>query len=353
MGNYHEEIRKQEILHLRAIQKELPPFLREFFAHISQKNSTKTALGYAYDLSIFFRYLYEEHPVLGGVEYKELKAKDLELITVGELDIFLEYLSYYIRTDKETPEQAKEMSNENSGKSRKIAAIRSMYKFFVKREKIEKNPAALIELPKIHEKTIVRLEVNEVVNFLDEVETGTHLTKHQKHAHERHKTRDLALTTLFLGTGIRISECVGINIEDIDFENNAVKIRRKGGKEAIVYFGSEVEIALKNYIAERENLHIKRGNEEALFISAHGKRINPRSVQNLVKKYSQNITPKKISPHKLRSTFATNLYQETGDIYLVAETIGHSDVNVTKKHYAAQQEEAKRKAVKFIKLRED
>lgn len=352
MSNYHEEIRKQEILQLRAVQKELPPFLREFFAYISQQKSAKTALGYAYDLSIFFRYLYEEHPALGGVPYKDLKVADLESISIGEFDIFLEYLSYYIRTNKKTPEQGKEMSNESSGKSRKIAAVRSMYKYFMKREKIEKNPTALIELPKIHEKAIVRLEVNEVVNFLDEVETGTHLTKHQKHAHERLKTRDLALTTLFLGTGIRISECIGINVGDIDFENNAIQIIRKGGKESRVYFGEEVEVALKNYIVEREHINIKEGDEDALFISSHGKRINPRTVQNLVKKYSQNITEKKISPHKLRSTFATNLYHETGDIHLVAETIGHTDVNVTKKHYAAQEEEIKRRAVKHVKLRE-
>ncbi len=353
MGNYHEEIRKKEILQLRAIQKELPPFLREFFAYISQQKSTKTVLAYAYDLNVFFRYLYEEHPILGGVPYKDLKVTDLEIITISELDIYLEYLSYYIRTNKKTPEQNKEMLNENSGKSRKLAAVRSMYKYFIRREKIEKNPAALVETPKVHEKVIVHLEVNEVANFLDAVESGDNLTNHQKHAHERLKTRDLALTTLFLGTGIRISECIGINLNDIDFDTNAVKVRRKGGKETMIYFGNEVETALKNYITDREHVTIKDGHEDALFISAHGKRINPRTVQNLVKKYAQTITPKNISPHKLRSTFATNLYQETNDIYLVAETLGHSDVNITKKHYAHQQAELKRKAAKHVILRED
>ena len=92
----------------------------------------------------------------------------------------------------------------------------------------------------------------------------------------------------------------------------------------------------------------------AFFLSLQNKRITVRAVENLVKKYAKNVTTiKKITPHKLRSTFGTNLYQETGDIYLVADVLGHKDVNTTRKHYAAMKDEHKRKAAKAVKLRED
>ena len=165
--------------------------------------------------------------------------------------------------------------------------------------------------------------------------------------------RDLALMTLLLGTGIRVSECVGLDINDVDFKNNGIKIHRKGGQEVIVYFGDEVAEALLDYMEEREQMHPVEGHTNALFLSLQNKRLSVRSVENLVKKYSKLVTNlKNITPHKLRSTYGTNLYQETGDIYLVADVLGHKDVNTTKKHYAALEDERRRKAAKYVKLRE-
>ena len=159
--------------------------------------------------------------------------------------------------------------------------------------------------------------------------------------------------TLLLGTGMRVSECVGINIKDLDFQNNAVKVTRKGGNEVFLYFGEEVRETLADYLEERQNALTKDENEDALFLSSQGKRIGVRTVQNMVKKYAQLVTPlKKITPHKLRSTYGTNLYRETGDIYLVADVLGHSDVNTTKKHYAALEDERRRSARNKVQLRE-
>ncbi len=143
-----------------------------------------------------------------------------------------------------------------------------------------------------------------------------------------------------LGTGIRVSECVGLDIDDIDLKNGGIRIHRKGGKEVTVYFGSEVEDALLDYLEERNLVIPEEGHEKALFLSLQKKRLAVRSVENLVKKYSKLVAPlKKITPHKLRSTYGTSLYKETGDIYLVADVLGHSDVNTTKKHYAALEDE--------------
>lgn len=353
MSTYHEEMKLKETKRLRELQRELPPFTQAFFRGIAQSVSTKSRLGYAYDLRIFFRYLYEEHRTLGGVEAKDFTVERLNEVTAEDIDCFMEYLSYYIRTDHERPEEAAEMHNDEKGKSRKLAAVRSMFKYFYKKEKIAADPAALVDTPKIHEKTITRLDVNEVANFLDAVETGEMLSDRQKAFHERTKKRDLALTTLLLGTGMRVSECVGINIRDLDFQNNAVRVTRKGGNEVFLYFSDEVREALEDYLEERRDAVTKEEGEDALFLSSQGKRLNVRSVQNLVKKYSMGVTAKNISPHKLRSTFGTNLYQETGDIYLVADALGHADVNTTRKHYAEVEGYRRRMATSKIKLRKD
>jgi site-specific recombinase XerD len=185
------------------------------------------------------------------------------------------------------------------------------------------------------------------------VEDGTKLTKKELEYHKKTKLRDVALMTLLLGTGIRVSECVGLNLSDVNFDTGGIKIRRKGGYEAIVYFGDEVETALLDYLEEREHMIPAEGHEDALFLSLQNRRMAVRSVENLVKKYASRVTTiKKITPHKLRSTYGTNLYQESGDIYLVADVLGHKDVNTTRKHYAAQDEEHRRKATQYVKLRE-
>ena len=293
--SYHEQKDIENIKKLRELQKELPSFCSDFFRGIETSTSTRTRIAYAYDLKIFFQFLKTANP--------------------GTFD---------------NPSH------------------------FFRNERIEKNPAALVRMPKLHEKEIIRLEIDEVAKLLDEVEEGDKLTEKQKLYHERTKVRDLAMMSLLLGTGIRVSECVGLNINDIDLDTCGARVYRKGGKESVIYFSDEVRGVLENYLDEREMIDAVPGNEDALFLSMQRKRINVRSVENLVKKYAKLVTPlKKITPHKLRSTYGTSLYRETGDIYLVASVLGHNDVNTTRKHYAAQEEERRRSARNVVKLRED
>lgn len=220
---------------------------------------------------------------------------------------------------------------------------------------IKTNPPALIDIPKIHEKAIIRLDVDEVAMLLDYIEhAGDQLSGQRKAYYEKTKVRDLALITLLLGTGIRVSECVGLDVEDVDFKNDAIKVTRKGGNEMFVYFGEEVEKALLDYLEVRETITPVAGHEHALFYSIQRKRMGIQAVENLVKKYAKQITStKKITPHKLRSTYGTSLYRETGDIYLVADVLGHKDVNTTRKHYAAIGDERRRKAASALRLREN
>lgn len=350
--NYHEQQKIKNSLHLRELIDALPYFMVEFFRGIEQITSSKTRIAYAYDLRVFFDYLVQYHPYFKKTSLNDLKIECLDRILPDDIEMYLDYLNYYV---KENQKHAQiEHINTERGKARKLASLRTFYNYFYKKQKIKTNPALLVELPKIHEKHIVRLEVDEVVKLLDEVESGEKLTENQKRFHALTKERDLALLTLLLGTGIRVSECVGLNIDDIDFSVNGIKIIRKGGNEVIVYFGDEVKKALLIYLEQRNKINPESPHENALFLSLQNKRITVRSVQNLVKKYSKLITNlKNISPHKLRSTYGTNLYRETGDIYLVADVLGHKDVNTTKKHYAQIEDERRRMAAKAVKLRED
>ena len=349
-NNYHDELNKQNIKKLREILATLPPFCKQFFRGVDNIYGSRTKIAYAYDLRIFFDFLHQNHPYGKTMDVLEYPLEILDKVKREDIEDYLEYLSLY---SKETDVAETDVTNEERGKSRKLASLRSFYNYFFKNEMIQSNSAALVSMPKLHSKEIIRLEPNEVAQLLDQVEAGTKLTEKQAAYHAKTKIRDLALLTLLLGTGIRVSECVGLNIYDVDFDNMGIRVRRKGGYEDIVYFGEEVEKALSDYLDQREHIIPVSGHEDALFLSMQNKRITVRSVENLVKKYSSLVTSlKKITPHKLRSTYGTNLYQETGDIYLVADVLGHKDVNTTRKHYAAMQDYNKRKAAKTVKLRE-
>lgn len=344
--NYHDEQKMQNILKMRAVLEELPPFCKEFFRGIEQYTSARTRLAYAYDLRMFFEFLHEKNNACAKMNIPEIPLSYLDMVTRQDIEEYLEYVSLYQK-------DGKNITNEERGKCRKLASLRSFYNYFYENEKIEKNPAALVPLPKRHEKEIIRLEPNEVAILLDQVEDGTKLTKKELEYHKKTKLRDVALITLLLGTGIRVSECVGLDIQDVDFDVYGIRILRKGGKEAVIYFGEEVGTALLDYLEEREHMIPAEGHENALFLSLQNRRMAVRSVENLVKKYASRVTTlKKITPHKLRSTYGTSLYQETGDIYLVADVLGHSDVNTTRKHYAAQEDERRRRAANAVRLRE-
>ena len=344
---YYEQKDIENIQKLRTMLKELPPFCTEYFRGIEPRTSTRTRIAYAYDLSVFFDFLKKENPVFSKMDRMDFRLEHLDQLTVTDLEEYMEYLKYRFN------ENNKEVINKERGIMRKISSLKSFYNYFFRVEKIKTNPAALVRLPKLHDKEIIRLDIDEVAMLLDEVEQGESLTDRQKAYHDRTKVRDLALLTLLLGTGIRVSECVGLDIHDVDFKNGGIHIHRKGGKEVTVYFGAEVEDALNDYLAERQQIDPEPGSENALFLSMQRKRMNVRSVENLVKKYAKIVTPlKKITPHKLRSTYGTNLYRETGDIYLVADVLGHSEVNTTKKHYAAWEDERRRSARNAVRLRE-
>lgn len=342
MKDYYDARNKQCNIKLSKLLQVLPDYCFDYFIYLENYTTPLTRLNYATDLNIFFNYL---------SEYKF--AKDISLITTNDLEIlkstdverFLNYLNYY-------DFNGKSRTNNEKGKARKLATLRSFFKYLFNKDKLSSNVISKIDTPKIRTKEIIRLDVDEVVKIINEAENQTSLTPKQQSLKSSTSIRDVAILSLLLTTGIRVSECVGLNLKDVDLENNAFKVIRKGGNQVVLYFSDETADALRTWINKRSLMMQNKEDDNALFISLQRKRICVRAVENLVKKYAQVAAPlKKISPHKLRSTYGTNLYKETKDIYIVAEVLGHKDVNTTKKHYAAISEDIRREAANKVKLR--
>lgn len=345
---YHEQVNIDNVMRLREVLKTLPPFAKDYFRAIEPTTSARTRISYAYDIRIFFQFLLSENPSLRNKTVNELTVDILDQLQAVDIEEYQEYLKVYSNDDD------KLLTNGERGLKRKMSALRSFYAYYYKRELIKTNPTLLVDMPKLHDKKIIRLDTDEVAELLDYIEHGGDaLTGQKKVYYEKTKMRDLAIVTLLLGTGIRVSECVGLDVNDIDFKNGGIRVVRKGGSEMMVYFGEEVENILLDYLEYRKAITPIAGHENALFYSTQRKRIGIQAVENMVKKYAQEVTTtKKITPHKLRSTYGTSLYKETGDIYLVADVLGHKDVNTTRKHYAAMDEDRRRRAASAVKLRE-
>ena len=340
MKTYYEQRDLSCIKRTEEIIDTLPYFVGDFFVGVEPRTSSLTRLNYAYDLRVFFHFLTKK--VFRDKDLADIELSDLAKLDSTDFEYFLSYLSRYEINGKN--ERCTE-----TGKARKLSTLRAFYKYFFNKNMLPANTPSKVSMPKIHEKEIIRLEsndkVDEIGDMLYVVRNGAGLTKKQKAFHLATSTRDTAIITLFLGTGIRISELVGLNIEDFDFKTNSFVVTRKGGNRAVLYYNDEVLETLTDYYNQRISDKKVPTGERAFFLSLQNKRISTRTVQDLVKKYAQIISPlKKITPHNLRSTFGTNLYRQTGDIYVVADCLGHKDVNTTKRHYAAITEDIRKKA---------
>ena len=350
---YRDQVDAKRILQIRAITRELPQACSDFLRAIAVTTGTFTRLAYAIDMRTFFHFLQAERVAFSDRPLILWTDEDLARVSQSDLTAYVEYLTYYFKEDDGAQEQpVKALVNHDLAIKRKLCSIRSLYDFLFQNHRIPSNVTLLVPLPKIHEKPILRLTRDEMTKMLSQAETGEGMTETQKRYQKITAKRDYAMLSLFLGTGIRVSECVGINLSDVNLEENAFLVTRKGGNQVVLYFPPEVATALGEYIEERKEIDALPGHEDALFLSLQKRRITQRAVQNLVKKYAATAAPlkPKISPHKLRSTFATNLYNATGDIYLVADVLGHSSVDTTRKHYADMTDARRRMAAEYVRL---
>lgn len=345
-NNYYLDRNRNNMRKLNEMLGDLPPFCSVFFIGIQDTTTPLTRLNYAIDLKLFFNYLTMYETRFFNRNVQSITIADIDEIDAQTIERFMAYISYY---DKDN---GVVLTNSERGKLRKLSTLRAFFKYFFNKDLLKANVASKIRSPKLHEKPIVRLEPQETAELMYSCDTLSGFSDHQKKYNEKFKIRDNAIISLFLTTGIRVSECVGLNVDDINFNLNSFRVTRKGGSQVILYFGEETAEILKQYLQYRETLQIPR-EERALFISSQNKRMMVRAMQYLVKKYAKIATPlKNITPHKLRSTYGTNLYNQTKDIYIVAEVLGHKDVNTTKKHYAAISDDIRKSVAGVVKLKD-
>ena len=353
--SYLEQLNTERTEKIRSMLRSLPESCSDFISSIAMTTSVLTRMAYTIDLQTFCSFATKEIPYFAEKSPENWADEDLGYFTAKHLHAYADYLTLYYKDEDigETIEQQKVLRNHECGVMRKLSSLRSYFDYMFKSERIKGNIAALVALPKLHEKPILHLIGPEVERLLSVANDGSEMTKTQQSFHHHTRKRDYAILMLFLGTGIRVSECVGIDTTDLDFANNAVLVTRKGGNQVILYYPDEVADALKDYLAERKQIKpATAADKNALFLSLQRKRISQRAVQIMVKKYCAIAVPlkKRMSPHKLRSTYATRLYHETEDIYLVADALGHSDVNTTRRHYAAMSDQRRREAAKNVHL---
>lgn len=343
METYRNEKDNRVLEKINDISSDMPMFVRRFANEylVTKNKAPRTVLGYVGDLKVFFEYLEKTQ----GIPVRQISYRTLAELTADDIQDYLMYLMRYNRRDPNNSKVIRE-SNQAPARARKLSSLRALYRYLIAHDHLEKNVAELVDMPKIEEKAITYLEKEEVREVLQGAETGDALTKTQYKFAKGQQMRDVAILTLLLHTGIRVSEMVGIDLQDIDWNEKRIRIFRKGRKEQYVYFNEPVREALQDYIDYERK--IPQEDVNALFISRKGQRISVRAVERLVKKYTASTVPtKRITPHKLRSTFATNLYEETGDIYVTSDALGHSSLETVKK-YTNLHDERRRRAAEAI-----
>lgn len=317
----------------------MPDYVRDYIRAIHNRTEARTRYEYLLDIQTFLSYMSDRYG------WQSVTLKDLNSLDKNDFEEYFEYLEHYEK-------DGREYSNSRVSISRKMSALRKFFAYLFESGKIESDEIRKVEMPKLHTKEIIKLDDNEITRLLDTVEYGNGLTKKELQYHKRDSVRDLAICVLYLSTGLRVSECAGLDIDDLDMDRRAVLVVRKGGNQSTVFFSDEAVPYLKDYLIIRNELKEKVPDEKALFLSSRLSRISVRNMEHLVKKYCARAgINKKMSPHKLRATYATKLYNETGDIYLVAENMGHEDVATTKEHYADISNKHKEESRNIISLR--
>lgn len=335
-SDFYKKKKDKQIDKFNELSERLPNFVYNYLREIRDHREPSTLVAYSFDLLTFFEYLIQHNPLCRNMTPRQVPLEVMEHLTARDFDEYMDYLR-----------NKGGHSNNNQSISRKMTPIRGWYDYAVRYGDIAASPISGKGIGDREKKSdIIRLTVNQVNELVKKVQYTEVSSKHAKAYCEKTKQRDNALINLLLYTGIRVSEAQGLDMDDLDFKENRISVVRKGGKESYVYFQEDTAALLLEYI-NGERLKLAKGNpdERALFLSIRHSRMCVKAIENLVKKYTREVTGNgKITCHKLRTTFGTNLYQKTSDIRLVADTLGHSSVNTTAKHYSAVEEEHRRKA---------
>lgn len=312
---------------------DLPGFCVDYLKYYERSLSPLTINAYFQRFSKFFSYLKENNSYFGKKEIINFSVDDIVQLDVQDITDYASYVYNHSGSSKK-------MSNAETTVDNYLSALSSLWEYFLVMRWTKYNPVASVKRSKYKEKEIIKLDKKEKQDFLDGLYSDKGFKdENQIKWNERTKIRDIAICVVLLGTGIRVAELVGMDVDDLDFQENCFKVLRKRDKFDVVYFSDSVKSALIDYLDERVPRYQPTDDENALFLCGRGdykgKRLTERSVERIVKKYATASLPLKgdlITPHKLRATFATDFLDATGDQAATQEQLGHSDPKTTTRY---------------------
>lgn len=336
-----------EYTDLRKHLARLPDFVFEFIDTYSDE-SVKTQNGYCTDIKIFLEYL-RRFKFRSIESLEEFTERDMEKVTLRDLNGFKSYLREYESeyTDFNGNTVTRLRRNTPYGINRKLSAVRGLFSFLYKNDMISQNITDKVDFTKIHQKIKKPLTTQETVSLLDVIYNGERyykgrdLTEYQKR-----KQRDIALFTAYLGTGCRVSELINLDVKDVCFDTSSFIVTRKGGDEQEIFMSATVQDEMYAYMRERTEKDDSK--EGPLFLSRLGKRMTVQGVEKTLKKYCATVgifDSDKARPHALRRTFACTMIAEGVDIKMVAELMGHKNIEVTHKYYAQYAGEKRKEVI--------
>ncbi|MBQ7573416.1 MAG: tyrosine-type recombinase/integrase [Clostridia bacterium] len=340
---------------LRKFLSHMPDFVYEYIEVAYRGDSINTQIGYSIDIKTFFDYLrLEKFPNLKSNE--EFSAEHMDKITLLDLNKFQSYLKEYTveRTSLAGKKYNITVTNDASGINRKLSGIRGLFQYLYKNDLISQNVTDKLDFKKLHQKMKRPLTTFETAQLLDIIYEGEkYFTGRDLAEYENKKLRDIALFITYLGTGCRVSELVNLDIDDVDFETSSFIVTRKGGDQQEIFMPVQVENELFQYMQERlKNENAK--DKKALFLNRSGTRLSPQGVELTLKKYCATIginDPDKCKPHALRRTFACNMIADGVDIKMVAELMGHKNIEVTHKYYTQYAVQKRREIMRSFDVR--
>lgn len=342
--------------YLKSRLTKLPDFVFTFIQSYYDGESVNTQIAYTIDISIYLSFLQSyKYPDLKKIE--DFTYSHLENVSVDDLINFKAYLREYdINTQTAGGDViTRTVTNSAHGINRKLSAIRSLYSYLYKTDKISHNITDKLDFSKTNQKIKKPLTVQETIRILDVIFNGEkYYNGRDLTEYKNRKLRDIALFTAYLGTGVRVSELINLNVSDISFDTSSFIVTRKGGQQQEIFMPAQVENELFGYISERKK--IDAADKDALFLSRLGRRLTVGSVERNLKRYCYTagvIHPDKTRPHALRRTFACRMLEDGVDIKMVAELMGHRNIEVTHKFYAQYSSAAKRDLMRAFKVLPD
>ena len=291
---YRNEVDEKNNIKINELLNSMPEFIEDYYdSLVVNGSSTNTIKSYLYEVNVFLRFV---ATIVKKKSITDFEVTDLDKVTLTKINKFV-------------ASSESGVTLADTAKRRRLSVVKSIYKFYFKIGAITTNPVIDKEGAKLKEKEVIKLNEHQVRTLLDCIQNQNGIKEHSKAYSEKLVYRDLAIIMVLLGTGMRVSELVGLNINDYDLTTPV---------------GSE--------------------EENALFLSTQRKRMGVSSIEKMLKKYCKAAgLPSNISPHKLRATFATTVYKNTNNIYAVKDALHHSSIE-TSKHYIGDKDERKQEA---------